>query len=68
MTQELIDLKNSILKGRYADALAIVDELEGMSKQAIRCAQSQAASFQGKVKNAIAQRSTLKVESITFNL
>lgn len=35
MTQELIDLKNSILEGRYADALAIVDELEGMSKQAI---------------------------------
>ncbi|ODH01095.1 hypothetical protein A4S05_03360 [Nostoc sp. KVJ20] len=35
MTQELIDLKNSILEGRYADALVIVDELEGMSKQAI---------------------------------
>ncbi|MBN3878888.1 MULTISPECIES: DUF29 family protein [unclassified Nostoc] len=35
MTQELIDLKKSILEGRYADALAIVDELEGMSKQAI---------------------------------
>ncbi|MFM2061868.1 MAG: hypothetical protein RLZZ507_1538 [Cyanobacteriota bacterium] len=35
MTQELIDLRNSILSGRYADALAIVDELEGMSKQAI---------------------------------
>ncbi|WP_071188414.1 DUF29 family protein [Trichormus sp. NMC-1] len=35
MTQELIDLRNSILTGRYADALAIVDELEGMSKQAI---------------------------------
>ncbi|WP_017654016.1 DUF29 family protein [Fortiea contorta] len=34
MTQELIDLKTSILEGRYADALAIVDELEGMSKQA----------------------------------
>lgn len=34
MTQELIDLKNSILEGRYADALMIVDELEGMSKQA----------------------------------
>ncbi|MBN3922104.1 hypothetical protein [Nostoc sp. NMS4] len=27
MTQELIDLKKSILEGRYADALAIVDEL-----------------------------------------
>lgn len=35
MTQELTDLRNSILQGRYADALAIVDELEGMSKQAI---------------------------------
>jgi superfamily II helicase len=35
MTQELIDLRNSILEGRYADALEIVDELEGMSKQAI---------------------------------
>ncbi|MBD2603355.1 DUF29 family protein [Scytonema hofmannii FACHB-248] len=34
MTQELVDLKNSILEGRYADALMIVDELEGMSKQA----------------------------------
>jgi superfamily II helicase len=35
MTQELIDLRNSILEGRYEDALQIVDELEGMSKQAI---------------------------------
>jgi hypothetical protein len=35
MTQELIDLRNSILEQRYNDALAIVDELEGMSKQAI---------------------------------
>ena len=35
MTQELTDLRNSILQGNYADALAIVDELEGMSKQAI---------------------------------
>ncbi|MBD2386985.1 DUF29 family protein [Cylindrospermum sp. FACHB-282] len=35
MTQELIDLRNSILEKRYADALAIVDELEGMSKKAI---------------------------------
>jgi hypothetical protein len=35
MTQELIDLRNSIVEGRYADALAIVDELEVMSKQAI---------------------------------
>lgn len=35
MTQELIDLRTSILEGRYTDALAIVDELDGMSKQAI---------------------------------
>ena len=34
MTQELIDLRNSILEGRYADALELVDELEGMSKKA----------------------------------
>ncbi len=35
MTQELIDLRTSILEERYADALLIVDELEGMSKKAI---------------------------------
>ena len=35
MTQELIDLRNSILEQRYTDALAIVDQLEGMSKKAI---------------------------------
>lgn len=35
MTQELMDLKTSILEGRYDDALFIIDELEGMSKQAI---------------------------------
>ncbi|MFM5890973.1 MAG: hypothetical protein ACKPFD_12590 [Dolichospermum sp.] len=35
MTQELIGLRNCILEQRYSDALAIVDELEGMSKQAI---------------------------------
>ena len=35
MTQELVDLRNSIVEQRYTDALAIVDELEGMSKQAI---------------------------------
>ncbi len=34
MTQQLIDLRNSILEGRYADALAIVDELDWMSKKA----------------------------------
>ena len=35
MTQELIDLRASILAGRYEDALAIVDELEWMSKEQI---------------------------------
>lgn len=35
MTQELIDLRTTILEGGYPDALAIVDQLEGMSKQAI---------------------------------
>ena len=35
MIQELIDLRTCIQEGRYADALVIVDELEGMSKQAI---------------------------------
>ncbi len=34
MVQELIDLRNSILEGRYADALAIVDELDWISKKA----------------------------------
>ncbi|NEO06622.1 MAG: DUF29 family protein [Moorea sp. SIO1F2] len=34
MSQELIDLRISILEGRYADALAIVDELEQMTKRA----------------------------------
>ena len=35
MTQELIDLRTTILEGGYPDASAIVDQLEGMSKQAI---------------------------------
>lgn len=34
MPQELIDLRTSILEGRYDDALVIIDELEGMSRQA----------------------------------
>lgn len=34
MSQELIDLKQSILESRYDDALAIIDDLEEMSKQA----------------------------------
>lgn len=35
MTQELSDLKTCLLEGRYDEALVIVDELEGMSKQDI---------------------------------
>ncbi|AHJ26716.1 DUF29 family protein [Nodularia spumigena] len=35
MTQELIELRQSILEGRYDDALEILDDLEEMSKQAI---------------------------------
>ena len=35
MTRELIDLRTSILSGRYEDALAIVDEMEEMSKKSI---------------------------------
>lgn len=35
MTQELLDLRNCILERRYDDALALVDELENMGKQAI---------------------------------
>lgn len=35
MIQELIDLKKSIIQGRYDDALAIVDEWELMSKEQI---------------------------------
>ena len=34
-TQELIDLRSSIVEGRTQDALAIVDELDGMSKKDI---------------------------------
>ncbi|MEY3869310.1 MAG: hypothetical protein RLZZ338_3201 [Cyanobacteriota bacterium] len=35
MVQELVDLRISIFEGRYEEALGIIDELEGMSKQAI---------------------------------
>ncbi len=35
MTQELIDLRNSILEGRYEDAFIIIDNLEDMSKKSI---------------------------------
>ena len=32
-TQELIDLKNCIMEGKNSDALAIIDELDAMSKK-----------------------------------
>ena len=35
MIQELTELRQSIIEGRYQDALDIVDELEGIGKQAI---------------------------------
>ena len=35
MTQELIELRASILEGRYEDALDILDDLEAMSKKSI---------------------------------
>ncbi len=34
-TQELTNLRNSILEGRYQDALEILDELDGMSRKEI---------------------------------
>lgn len=34
-TQELIDLRNCIMEGRHHDALAIIDELDAMSKKDI---------------------------------
>ncbi len=60
MTQELIDLRKSILEERYADALIIVDELEGMSKQAIlRNIQSYANILLiHLIKNQVEQRLT----------
>ncbi|MEP0771948.1 DUF29 family protein, partial [Trichocoleus sp. ST-U1] len=60
MTQELTDLKASILEGRYEDALSLVDDLEGMSKKAIL---QNIESFLSRmlvhlIKNKIEQRLT----------
>lgn len=33
MVQELVNLRSAIVEGHYEVALALVDELEGMSKQ-----------------------------------
>ena len=35
MSQELVDLRISILQGHYQDALAIVDKMEAMSRKSI---------------------------------
>ncbi|MDB9315928.1 DUF29 family protein [Spirulina sp. CS-785/01] len=35
MVQELIDLRQNIIEGRYEEALELVDELEWMSKKAV---------------------------------
>jgi hypothetical protein len=35
MTQELADLRMSILEGRYSDALTIVDDLESMGRKGV---------------------------------
>lgn len=60
MTQELTNLRNSILEGRYKDALALVDELEGMSKLAVlRTIQSFLARIMiHLIKNQVEQRLT----------
>lgn len=60
MTQELIDLRNSILERRYADALAIVDELDWSSKKAtIRYIKSFLARMLiHLIKNQVEQRLT----------
>ncbi|MEA5515444.1 hypothetical protein [Nodularia sp. UHCC 0506] len=60
MTQELIELRQSILEGRYDDALEIIDDLEEMSKQGIL---RKIAAFLVKlyihlIKNQIEQRLT----------
>ena len=81
MTQELIDLRNCILAGRYEEALQLVDELEGMSRKAILQA---IESFLVRllvhlIKNQVEQRltnswaasirdSVLKIQSLNLKL
>ena len=59
-TQELIDLRNSILEGRYQDALEILDELDGMSiKEIIRKIESYLIRMLiHLIKNQVEQRLT----------
>lgn len=60
MTQELVDLRNSILEGRYQDALILLDELDGMSKKAtVRAIKSFAIRMLlHLIKNQLEQRLT----------
>ncbi|HIK12750.1 MAG TPA: DUF29 family protein [Oscillatoriaceae cyanobacterium M33_DOE_052] len=60
MTQELTDLRNYILDGRYEDALTLLDELEGMSKKAtMRTIRSYAVRLLVHlIKNQVEQRLT----------
>ncbi|HBL10423.1 MAG TPA: hypothetical protein DD379_03240 [Cyanobacteria bacterium UBA11162] len=60
MMQELINLKTYILEARYEEALALVDELEAMSKQAIlRTIQSHLSILIiHLIKNQVEQRLT----------
>ncbi|WP_414526721.1 DUF29 family protein [Nodularia chucula] len=60
MTQELIELRQSILEGRYDDALEILDDLEEMSKQAIlrKIEAFLVRLFIHLIKNQIEQRLT----------
>ena len=60
MTQELIELRQSILEGRYDDALSIIDDLEDMGKQAIlrRIEAFLVRLYIHLIKNQIEQRLT----------
>lgn len=60
MIQELEDLKTSILEGRYQDALTLVEQLDGMSRQAkIDAIESQLVRLLiHLVKNQLEQRLT----------
>ncbi|WP_346341628.1 DUF29 family protein [[Phormidium] sp. ETS-05] len=60
MTQELTDLRNYIITGRYEEALTLLDELDGMSKKAtVRAIRSYAVRLLVHlIKNQVEQRLT----------
>jgi Domain of unknown function DUF29. len=60
MIQELADLKASLLEGRYQDALTLIEQLDGMSRQAkIDAIESQLVRMLiHLVKNQLEQRLT----------